>query len=104
MGHHHQPEPLLRWSTVFKFEGGNSPYHVLRVFAKIPIMLNTIEPMLAVGDQTPEPRETARDPEPVTTSETVTWQSPDRDRGYGGDSSLKLYLCEIGKVKLLTRA
>ncbi len=60
--------------------------------------------MLAVGDQTPESREPAREPEQVTTSETVTWQSPDRDRGYSGDTSQKLYLCEIGKVKLLTRA
>src|SRR5260221_12298193 len=83
--------------------GGNSPYQGVRVFAMIAIMLNTIEPMIAVGDQAPEPRETARQPEPVTTSEEVTWQTPERDRSYGGDTSLKIYLCEICKVELLKR-
>jgi RNA polymerase primary sigma factor len=69
-------------------------------------MLNNIEPTLAVVEETPK-QQTAPETEQVTATESVMWTSPtyaDREASSGGDTSLKLYLCEIGKVKLLTRA
>ena len=72
----------------------------------MPIMLNNIEPTLAVVE-TPTSQDSAQEPQQVTTTESVMWTSPtshDRDSNSGGDTSLKLYLCEIGKVKLLSRA
>src|SRR6266567_150955 len=71
------------------------------------IMSNTNEPLLAVVDETPTSQEPAREGEPDATPEQVMWKSPaygERAIASGRDSSLKLYLCEIGKVKLLTRA
>jgi RNA polymerase primary sigma factor len=70
-------------------------------------MLNTTEaePVLAIAAEYPRSQEMAEGadrsalPEPEGTESA---ERNSRDMTYNGQTSLKLYLCEIGKVKLLT--